>query len=197
MRFKVFGTEIYISFLFAALIALMLATDRTGMALPAIFAVFMHEMGHLFCMWVTDCAPKAVRLIPASIQIRTSIGVSYKRDIAVAICGPAVNFILFGILYFNYAAYSNKTVLYYSLLNLIIGLFNMLPVKGLDGGTILYSLLAKRMEISRVCIIMRIVTLALALIILSIAIIMSVKGKLNLSVYIISIYLFVTAIMKM
>lgn len=197
MRFRVFGTEIYISFLFAALIALMLATDRTGMALPALFAVFMHEMGHLFCMWITDCAPKAVRLIPASVQIRTSIGVSYKRDIAVALCGPLVNFLLFGILYFNYAAFSNETVLYYSLLNLIIGLFNMLPVRGLDGGTILYSLLLKKMEIGRASFIMRIVTLTLALIILIVAITMTVKGKVNLSVYIISTYLFITSIMKM
>ena len=197
MKFRIFGTEIYVSFLFAAVISLMLLTDRTGLSLPALFAVFMHEMGHLFCMWVTDCAPKSVRLIPASVQIRTGIGSSYKRDIAVAICGPAVNFLLFAILYFNYLAYSNETVLYYALLNLIIGLFNMLPVKGLDGGTILYSLLVKKLEMNRAILIMRLITLILAVVVLVIGITLSVKGKLNVSVYIISIYLFITSIMKM
>lgn len=179
------------------MIALMLATDRTGMALPTLFAIFMHESGHLFCMWVTDSAPNAIRLIPASVQIRSSIGVSYKKDIAVALCGPAVNFVLFLVLYFNYAAFGNKMVLYYSLLNLIIGAFNMLPVKGLDGGTILYSMLAKRLDLNRACLIMRMVTFIIALAVLALAIIMSVKGKLNISVYIIAIYLFITSLMKM
>lgn len=197
MRFRFLGTEIYISFLFAAMIALMLATDRTGMALPTLFAIFMHESGHLFCMWVTDSAPNAIRLIPASVQIRSSIGVSYKKDIAVALCGPTVNFVLFLVLYFNYAAFGNKMVLYYSLLNLIIGAFNMLPVKGLDGGTILYSMLAKRLDLNRACLIMRMVTFIIALAVLALAIIMSVKGKLNISVYIIAIYLFITSLMKM
>ena len=73
----------------------------------------------------------------------------------------------------------------------------MLPVRGLDGGTILYSLLLKKMEIGRASFIMRIVTLTLALIILIVAITMTVKGKVNLSVYIISAYLFITSIMKM
>ena len=146
MRFKLFGTEIYISFLFAAVIAVMLACDRTGLALPSLFAVFMHEAGHLFCMWALDTSPKSVRLIPASVQITRSITSSYKKDTAVALCGPIVNFVLFASLYFNYLAFGNKATLCYALLNLIIGVFNMLPVKGLDGGTVLYSILAKRMD---------------------------------------------------
>lgn len=197
MKFRVFGTEIYISFLFGAVIAIMLATDRTGLALPSLFAVFMHEMGHLFCMWAIDTSPKSVRLIPASVQITRSIGSSYKKDMAVALCGPIVNFVLFLSLYFNYLAFGNKATLYYALLNLIIGGFNMLPVKGLDGGTVLFSLLVKRMDYNKACIWLRIITLILALSALALAVVLTVKGKMNLSVYIISIYLIVMCIVKM
>lgn len=197
MKFRVFGTEIYISFLFAAVVAIMLATDRTGLALPSLFAVFMHEMGHLFCMWAIDTSPKSVRLIPASVQITRSIGSSYKKDVAVALCGPIVNLILFLSLYFNYLAFSNKATLYYALLNLIIGVFNLLPVKGLDGGTVLFSLLVKKMDYNKACIVLRIITLILALSALALAIALTVKGKINLSVYIISIYLIVMSIIKM
>ena len=139
---------------------------------------------------------KEIRLIPTSVQITRSIKASYKKDIAVAICGPLVNIILFLVLIFNYTAFKNQTVLYYALLNLIIGLFNLLPVNGLDGGTILYSMLAKRMELNRVCLIMRLVTALTGFIILAIGIIMTVKGSFNISVYIISTYLFITALMK-
>ena len=197
MRFRLFGTEFYISFLFTAVIAVMLATDRTGLALPSLFAVFMHEMGHLFCMWAVDSSPKSVKLIPASVQITRSIGSSYKRDTAVAICGPIVNFVLFLSLYFNYLAFGNKITLYYALLNLIIGLFNMLPVKGLDGGTILFSVLAKRMDYNKAIIILRLVTLLTAITALIIAVTLTLKGNINISVYIISFYLIVMSIVKM
>ncbi len=197
MRFRFLGTEIYISFLFGAVIAIMLATDRTGLALPSLFAVFMHEVGHLFCMWVMDVEPKSVRLIPASVQITRSVGISYKKDITVALVGPIVNFVLFLSLYFNYLAFENKITLYYALLNLIIGLFNMLPVKGLDGGTVLFSLLAKRMDYNKACVILRLVTLLFAAITLVVAITLTVRGTVNISVYIIGIYLLVMSLIKM
>ncbi len=143
MKFKLFGTEIYISFLFAALITVMLLTDKTGYMLPALFAVLLHETGHLFMMWVIDCAPKRIKLIPASIQITTPFQKRYRNDILIAASGPVVNIILFLTLYFNFLAFGNQITLYFALLNLVIALFNLLPVKGLDGGTILFCILAK------------------------------------------------------
>ena len=73
MKIRFLGTEIYISFLFMALICIMLATDRTGLLMPTLFAVLMHEIGHLFAMWLLDCEPKQIRLIPASVQITAPI----------------------------------------------------------------------------------------------------------------------------
>lgn len=197
MKFKLFGTEIYISFLFGAVITLMLATDKTGLAVPTLFAIFMHELGHLFCMWILDTAPKSVRLIPASVQITKNFGVSYKKDISVAICGPAVNLVLFFSLYFNYLAFKNQTTLCYALLNLIICIFNLLPVKGLDGGTIIFSILAKKFEYNRACLILRLITLTIATAILIVAVTLTIRGKINITVYLIGIYLIIMSIMKM
>lgn len=58
MKFKFLGIEIYVSFLFAAILVIMLATDRTGLLLPSLFAIFVHEAAHLFAMWIVDCTPK-------------------------------------------------------------------------------------------------------------------------------------------
>ena len=138
MRFKLFGTEFYISFLFSAVITAMLAFDRTGFALPLIFAVVMHEGGHLLVMWILDCPPKRVRLVPAAVEITAAFGCSRKKEIAVALAGPAVNLVLFFTLWFNFLAYKNEPVLVCALINLLICAFNMLPVTGLDGGTVLF-----------------------------------------------------------
>jgi len=197
MKFKLFGTEIYISFLFAAVITVMLATDRTGLIIPALFAIIMHEIGHLFAMWILECAPKSIRLIPASVQITSSFSKRYKNDIIVAICGPAVNFIIFLTLYFNYLAFKNQFTLYCALLNLIIGLFNSLPVAGLDGGTVLYSVLAKRTNPDKATLILRLITLIIAAAILISAVYFTVKGRFNISLYIVGIYLILMSIIKL
>lgn len=81
MRFKLLGTEFYVSFLFSAVITAMLAFDRTGYALPLIFAVVMHEGGHLLAMWILDCSPKRVRLVPAAVEITTRSAARAKRKL--------------------------------------------------------------------------------------------------------------------
>ena len=196
MKFKLLGTEIYISFLFVAIIALMLATDRTGLLLPCLFAVTMHEVAHLFAMWLIDLAPKRIRLIPASIQIVRKFGVSYKKEIFVALMGPVANLLLFAVLYFNYLSFGNIMVQYYSLINLVVGIFNLIPVIGLDGGTVLLEHLSQKMEYSKASAILKIITLSVCVTCIFLAIFMFVKGKFNPSVLILAVYFFIMFLLK-
>ncbi len=196
MKFNFLGTKIYISFFFMAAITLMLATDRTGYMLPTLFAVIVHEAAHLFVMWVQDSAPLSIRLTPASVQINKRFSFSPKNDVLIAVAGPAANLILSACLYFNYAAFGNLTVLYYSLLNLIIGCFNLLPVRGLDGGTILYTLICKFWGEDKAALIMRLITLILAVAVIFVAVTLAFRHKFNISFFIVAIYLFVMALMK-
>lgn len=197
MRFKLFGTEFYISFLFAAVITAILAFDRTGFALPLIFAVVMHEGGHLLVMWILDCSPKRVRLVPAALEITAAFGCSRKKEIAVALAGPAVNLVLFFTLWFNFLAYKGEQTLIYALINLLICIFNMLPVTGLDGGTVLFSLLARRKTPERAALIMRVINLSLAAVLISAAVYLCFHGKVNISLFITALYLIVISIIKM
>lgn len=197
MRFKLFGTEVYISFLFAAVVALMLTIDRTGLVIPTLFAVFIHETGHLFAMWVTECAPKRIRLIPASVQIVRSFSIKPHGEIAIALCGPLANLVLFLTLFLNYLSFGNETVLNFALLNLIIGIFNLLPVCGLDGGTILTELLCRKTEPYKAIRAVRIITGIFAFLTLFAGVFMTLNGRFNLSVFIVALYFIVTAILKM
>jgi len=196
VKFKLFGTEIYLSFLFMAFITAMLATDKTGFMLPTLFAVLMHEFGHLFIMWVLDCTPKRIKLIPASVQIVNSFSRGYKNDILIALSGPCVNLLLFSVLYYNYLCFKNEFTLYFALLNLLIGVFNLLPVKGLDGGTILFSLLCKFTDINRAVLIVKLITAIFALAVIITAVLLTIGGKLNASLYIIGIYLLIMCLIK-
>ena len=196
MKFKILGTEIYISFLFTAVITFMLATDRTGLALPTLCAVILHETGHLLAMWALECNPKSVSLIPASVKITMSFSKSFRNDIIIAVCGPAVNFLLFLVLYVNYLSFGSEVSLCYGLVNLLIGIFNIMPVKGLDGGTILFTILAKRGDVNKATLILRFITISVAVGILVLAVFVTVKVKFNPTLYIVGIYLLISAIIK-
>lgn len=197
MRFKLFDTEIYISFLFSAAVTIMLLTDKTGYMLPALFAIVLHEMGHLFMMWILECSPKRIKLIPASVQITAPFQKRYRNDFLVAACGPFVNILLFLTLYFNYLVFKNEVTLYFALLNLVIGVFNLLPLKGLDGGTILFCILEKSKGPDKASVILKIITLVLAVAIILAAVTLSVRGKINISIYIMGIYLVAMSLIKM
>ncbi|MBQ6848248.1 MAG: M50 family metallopeptidase [Clostridia bacterium] len=196
MKLKFLGTEIYVSFLFVAVIALLLAIDKTGLALPTLFAVTMHELGHLFAMWLFESGPKSIRLIPASVQITRNISTQYKNDIIIAIMGPIVNVVLFFTLYINYLTFKNSTVLSYALINLIVGVFNLIPVTGLDGGTALFSIIAKRGDVNKAMLTLKIITLSIASAVLFLAVSLTIRGQLNVSVYIVAIYIFISALIK-
>lgn len=196
MRFKLFGTEFYVSFLFTAVITAMLAFDRTGFILPLLFAVLIHEAGHLAAMWILDCAPKRVRLVPAAVEITTKINSGGKYEIIIALCGPLVNLLLFATLFVNYLAFGNDSYLTVGLINLLIGLFNLLPVTGLDGGTVLFNILCRKTDPARAGLIMRIINFSVAAAALIAAITLCFKGQFNLSFFILALYLAVMSIIK-
>lgn len=196
MRFKLFGTEIYISFLFMAVIILMLLFDKTGVVLPLLFAVSMHETGHLFMMYIRESAPKRIKLIPASVQITKSFTANYKNDILISFSGPFVNILLFAVFYFNYKCHLNTTTLYIALLNLIIGVFNLLPVKGLDGGSIFYCVLCKYTNVNKAELILNFISFLGGLALLLAAVVLTLNGKVNISLYIMGVYLLLTTIIK-
>ncbi len=196
MKFKLLGTEIYVSFLFCAVICFMIATDRTGLVIPTLFAVLVHEVGHLLCMWVCECQPKSIRLIPSSVQIVRPLSTKTRGEIAIILCGPIANLAVFASLFINYLTFKDDLSLHFAVLNLVIALFNLLPVSGLDGGTLLENIIAHFTDIYRAERIVRIITAVFAFFAFIIGVYLWVSQKLNISVFIVSVYLFICSVIK-
>ena len=196
MRFKFFGTEIYISFLFCATVCFMLAVDRTGLIIPTLFAVFVHETGHMLAMWAADCQPKAIRLIPTSVQIVRGFSPKKYGEISITVCGPAANLVIFGTLFVNYLVFKSEQSLVFSIINLVIAIFNLLPVSGLDGGTLLAIFISKFTDIYKAESIVRIITAVFAAAAFLIGVYLWVSGTVNISVFIVAVYLFVCSFIK-
>ncbi len=196
MKFKLFGTQIYISFLFCATLCFMLAIDRTGLVIPTLFAVLIHETGHLLAMWAADCQPHAIRLIPTSVQIIRGFSPKKCGEAAIAVCGPVANLAVFGTLFINYKIFDASQSLVFAILNLVIAAFNMLPVSGLDGGTLLTLALAHFTDIYKAESIVRIITAGFAFFAFLLGVYLWLSGAVNISVFIVAVYLGVCSLAK-
>ena len=123
IRFKFFGAEVRLSFLFCASVCLMIYIDRSGMIIPALLAAALHEAGHLFALWIYDCPPLRIELVPAAVRIIRR-GVSARENVTVtALSGPAVNLAFAFCAGLNYMLYRKSFTLYFTAVNAALGLF--------------------------------------------------------------------------
>ncbi len=196
MKFKFFGTEIYVSFLFCWTLCFMLAIDRTGLVVPTLFSVFIHESGHLLAMWAADCQPRAVRLIPTSVQIIRSFSPKKCGEVVISLCGPAANLVLFFVLYANYFIFKNPQSLRFAVLNLVLAGFNLLPVSGLDGGVVLTAIISRFTDVYKAERIVRILTGVIAIVVFLLGFYLWIIGTVNISVFIVAVYLGVCSLIK-
>ena len=117
-----------------------------------IFAI-IHELGHLLIGILMGFKPEGISLIPLGLSIKFSvncndyskkikkINVIYLKKIIIAMAGPATNFLIaFIFILFNINMFNclRENIIY---TNLIIGLFNLIPIYPLDGGRIIKNIL--------------------------------------------------------
>lgn len=106
-----------------------------------IFAL-IHELGHLMAGVLLKLKPKSLSLMPFGISL-TFETYGYKKlieikRIIIAAAGPLTNLIICFITLFLHINIETKQLIIYS--NLLILLFNLIPIYPLDGGRILKNI---------------------------------------------------------
>lgn len=118
---------------------------QTGTVLYAVFFSMLHELGHLACMLALGNKPLCVSFELTGINIlrNDSTTVSLTQEIFTAVSGPLVNLILFLLFALLWGKTGEEKFLSMASVNLILMTFNLLPIKGLDGGKVLYYFISK------------------------------------------------------
>jgi len=118
---------------------------RFGLALG--FAA-LHELGHLAAMAAFRARASRICLTAAGMRIERPPGlrVSFGREIAIAMAGPAVSLLLAGAFFAAPQATLLRVPPDFRYINLGFGLFNLLPVRQLDGGRALYFFLCRHVN---------------------------------------------------
>jgi len=122
-----------------------------GLILAVFVCVVLHEFGHSIQVRRYGIRVRDIILLPIGGMARAErIPEKPWQEIVVAISGPAVNFVLaglfFGIMWLRGDAVFDTEGFLANMLfiNIVLGVFNLVPAFPMDGGRILRALLALR-----------------------------------------------------
>lgn len=139
MYFKLCGVKITLHFSFFLVLSLFLLLDKSGWALIILISVAIHELAHLVVMKLVGIAVEEIKFSPfgIGIQQKTIRTISYTKELFVYLAGPAANLTIAcsGIVAEN--LFDSKWLTVIAVINLVMGIFNLIPVIPLDGGRIL------------------------------------------------------------
>lgn len=195
MSFKLLGCKINITFMFVATFAAVLIIDKTNTAVFAMLAAFIHECGHIIAMIITGAAPDRIIFMPVGIKIESKkrAALSYWKEAFILASGPVVNLITFMILYLNA---SDVRGAYIAVIMLVMGIFNLLPVKILDGGQLLYVFINQMMSEYTAQKIINVISLIMLVLFFAGGIILVLNSNRNFSLLILCVYLFLSVILN-
>lgn len=141
ISFGVKGVRVELLFGFFVIVAIA-SLGRSNQMLITLLCCVAHEAGHLIAMLLLKQKPNAIVAYGGGIKIKAPLlRVSRKGELVIYLCGPIVNLLLFLL-----CVLTNQGGSVFSLANMSLCLFNLLPVKHLDGGKIA-SILADKNEV--------------------------------------------------
>ncbi|WP_246067465.1 M50 family metallopeptidase [Paenibacillus koleovorans] len=150
---KAFGIRFRLHPLFTLMMVLSIATGFFVELLILFSIVLIHELGHVAAAKSFGWTVTKVELLPfGGVAETEELGRStVKEDIAVALAGPLQNgwMVLVGFALHHWGIWSTEWSVYFIEANIMIGLFNLLPVLPLDGGKVLQALLSRWMPYYR------------------------------------------------
>ena len=147
-RLKRGSCALSVSPAFLLLLFLFAAIDEQHLLLPLLLAAAIHEGGHILVLRLCGGQIEALRItaMGAELRIHHSERLSYGREIAAVLAGPCSNLLAMYVLAALAVQWNWENGFLYAGLHGALALFNLLPVRMLDGGRSLYLLLSWKTE---------------------------------------------------
>ncbi len=185
-----FKTNISVRFSFLAVVALLTLSETSVSVFISLMSCFLHETGHLLSMFLFGVKVKRIVLYGAGIKIVRGYSLKEKRkELIILISGCLMNVIMF-FLFFFLKGESFKT---FAIINLLTAIFNILPIKSLDGGAILLLLTEEKPHLFTFVNIITTIIVPLSAVI---SVLIFSRFRINPSLIISGIYFFVFSVIE-
>ncbi|MBQ9901840.1 MAG: site-2 protease family protein [Clostridia bacterium] len=141
MSFYIFHKKcrVKVSFYFFALLCVAAFFDRSRFMMWGMLASLLHECGHIAAMLpVPEQVPREICITPFGIRIESSPLSEFGRGhFLILAAGSGVNFICAAVTFGFLPAFAA--------VSLVLGILNILPVEGMDGGGMIRVVLERIM----------------------------------------------------
>lgn len=193
MELVIKGVKIRFRFLFFWMLTIFCLIDRSGILLWGFSAALLHELGHLIAFIATGDLPEELSFEITGIKmVRSDRTVSLGKEIFQLLMGSGTNFAVFLIL--SYSLQTINKVSLFAVSHLILGVFNLLPIQGLDGGMILKLFNEKLFGIRKAYILGKIISFLVLIPLFGIGVYLFLFHDRHFSLLLISICLFIACI---
>ena len=144
---RLFGMRVYVHASFAILVAYYMwgfVLDDVMIGTAVVASIVMHELAHAVAGRIVGMVPVCITLhgLGACVRFRRKVGDGW-RDALVVFAGPCMNFVLAAAAWCVFLLSRSgfpvvrETAVGACVVNLFLGVFNLLPAYPLDGGRLL------------------------------------------------------------
>lgn len=181
MNFELFSIRFKVPFLSVAVMSCVLILDESFKVCACFIAAIIHECGHLIAMYITGKRPKSIKVSLFDICIQADTHRGDMNDLFITLSGPVFNLLFAAVLYpFSFKLFA---------CNIVIAVFNLLPVETFDGGHALKVMLNTVLNEKTTDILIKILTFIILIPLFITGLVVLMFSKYNYSLLLISLYL--------
>ena len=177
------------------MLSALLFMDKTGFMTVSLLAVLVHEAGHILMMKRLNCAPSYISFNFSGMLISGVKFCSVKENVLIAISGPLANFLFSVLFYCFYKSDLAFCFAVFSAVQFLVGALNILPIKGLDGGTVLREICLSIFK-KNGGIIFSFISIIAASAVLVVGAVITFKNNDNPSLLLLGLYLIILNLLK-
>lgn len=193
---NIFKLPVRINFYFVAMVCIFLLTDETGISFMGLLACTIHELGHVLAFAAVGQRPSLLSLEMTGIRlVNPNCTLSRAKEFFVLISGSGLNLLIFMLL--CAPAYKGGEISLFGCIHLVLGLFNLLPVKSFDGGKIFYLAVSAFLPFRAAEIVSAVIDLICVIIMLLFCGALIVKTGGSFTLLVMSVYLLIASLAKL
>ena len=150
-----------------------------------ILSACIHESGHLLAAYCLNCPPKELVVSCFGMRLMTDDRIHHPvlKDIVIVLAGPLCNILMYVL--FAFSPFPSI----YANIHLVMAVFNLLPVKPLDGGSAIELILENFVSIKFGKVIENVLFWSVCLCMLGLGTLLLVGASHNVTLLVIGIYL--------